>query len=219
MEVKVCGVCRPADAAEAAAAGADYVGVILGASSPRRRSQRDAAAIYDAATGLQRAGVFADAPEKEVIATAAALRLDVVQLHGAETAACVDAVRAAGPWSVWKGVRPRSADELLHAADAFAGVADGLLIDGWSAVALGGTGVRAPWSRLRAARERLPRELRIILAGGLTAANVVEAIDALRPDVVDVSSGVEQTVCEKSADAMRAFIAAARAPRAPGVGV
>lgn len=219
MEVKVCGVCRPEDAAAAAAAGADLLGVILDAASARRRGAGEAAAIYQAAGGVQRAGVFADAPVEAVIAAAASLGLDVVQLHGDELADDVERIRAGGPWSVWKALRPRAADELLRGIDAYAGLVDGLLVDGWSATAAGGSGVRAPWTELRAARDQVPAHVRFILAGGLTAANVGAAIAALKPDVVDVSSGVEHALGEKSAEAMRAFVAAARGARAPGVEV
>lgn len=217
MEVKICGVCRPEDAAAAVAAGADIVGVILGAASPRLRDVGAAAEIFAAAGGAARAGVFADAPTAAVIDSARALRLDVVQLHGGESADVAGEVRAAGRWSVWKALRPRTADEFLDGLAAYGPVADGVLVDGWAADALGGTGVAAPWSLLRAVRDRVPRGVRLILAGGLTPANVAHAVVALTPDVVDVSSGVERTVGEKSAEKVRAFIAAARGGRATGI--
>jgi phosphoribosylanthranilate isomerase len=218
MDVKICGVCRPEDAAAAAAAGADIVGVIVGAASPRLRDARAAAAIFEAAPGVARAGVFADTPAASVIEAARALRLDVVQLHGGEGADIAGAIREAGRWSVWKALRPRTADEFLDGLAAHAHAVDGVLVDGWSADALGGTGVAAPWSRLRPLRDRVPAGVRLILAGGLTPANVAHAVAALEPDVVDVSSGVERTVGEKSAEKVRAFIAAARGARAPGIG-
>jgi phosphoribosylanthranilate isomerase len=70
---------------------------------------------------------------------------------------------------------------------------------------------------LRPLRERVPAHVRLILAGGLTAGNAAEAIDAVRPDGVDVSSGVERVVGEKSAERIRAFVAAARSARDSGI--
>src|SRR5690606_17269364 len=158
-----------------------------------------------------------DAPLEMIVSSARAGRLDVVQRHGSEPATLVAAVGAAGRWTVWKGLRPRSADELERAIDAYAGVAGGLLIDGWSPRGAGGLGVVAPWQQLAAARERIPADVTFILAGGLTADNVGAGIDALRPDAVDVSSGVERTLGAKSPEAVRAFVAAARGAAASGV--
>ena len=90
-----------------------------------------------------------------------------------------------------------------------------LLIDGAAPGALGGTGVRAPWAALATARPRWPLGLSLVLAGGLTADNVAEAVLGLAPDVVDVSSGVEGAVGRKDAARVHAFVAAARAAGRP----
>jgi phosphoribosylanthranilate isomerase len=118
---------------------------------------------------------------------------------------------------VWKAIRPRTPDEFLAGVSLYENAVDGLLVDGWSASALGGTGAPAPWTMLRPLRERVPAHVRLILAGGLTAGNAAEAIDAVRPDGVDVSSGVERVVGEKSAERIRAFVAAARSARDSGI--
>ncbi|MFO7259690.1 MAG: indole-3-glycerol phosphate synthase TrpC [bacterium] len=210
-EAKICGVCRPADAAAAARAGADYVGVVLSPGFARSQTVESAAAILDAAAPARRVGVFVDASDAEVVAAAERLRLDVVQLHGSEPPDRVAAVAAAGPWQVWKAVRPRSPDELGAAARAYSGVVDALLVDAWDPIRPGGTGVALAWDELASARARLPRGLRLVLAGGLTPDNVATAIRRMAPAVVDVSSGVEQRPGEKSEDKVRAFIEAARA--------
>lgn len=206
--IKICGVCRPQDAALAARAGATHVGVILDAPGPRRRTGADAARIYAAAEGLRRVGVFADAPPDAVTELADRLGLDVVQLHGAEPPDAVAAVAAAGPWRVWKAVRPLSAASLAGARAEWLGHIEALLVDGSAPGALGGTGVRAPWDVLAPARWQGAPGL--VLAGGLSAANVAEAVARLAPDVVDVSSGVEVAPGEKDEAAMVAFVRAAR---------
>ena len=210
MRVKVCGVCRPADGAAAAAAGADYVGVILAASSPRLRSLAGAAEVFSASGEAVRVGVFVDAAVETIAAGARTLGLGVAQLHGEESPDAVAAVQALGV-AVWKAVRPKTADELMRAIEWYSPVVDGLLIDGWSAHGHGGVGARAPWDVLGPAREAVPPHLLVVLAGGLTADNLGAATAALAPDVVDVSSGVECEVGQKSVDRMKAFIAAARA--------
>ncbi|MBI4409908.1 MAG: N-(5'-phosphoribosyl)anthranilate isomerase [Gemmatimonadetes bacterium] len=209
-EVKICGVCRAEDAALAVAAGADYVGVVLSSGTPRARSLRQAVAIYAAASGLRRAGVFVNAAFEELCEAADRLRLDVLQLHGSEPPELVEAVRKAGPWSVWKAVRPRGRAEFLAALDMYHGAADAVLVDGFSARAPGGAGVRFRWELVARARSHVPAGLRFVIAGGLTPLNVGEAVRRLQPDVVDVSSGVEARVGEKSAELVHAFVAAAR---------
>ncbi len=207
MRVKLCGICRPADAALAAAAGADYLGVILSPGFRRSQAAEAAASIYAAAGTLRRAGVFVDAAQGTIEEAVAGYQLRVIQLHGAEPPALARALRRPG-LEVWKALRPRSPEELLAAAQAYADAADALLLDGAGA---GGTGTRFDWEAVARVRERLPAGLRLVVAGGLTAANVAEAVARLRPDVVDVSSGVESAPGEKSPEAVRAFLAAARA--------
>jgi len=212
MQVKICGVCRPEDAALVAAAGADYIGVILAPGGKRSQSEEAAAAIYAAAASCKRVGVFVDATPAAVETTAARLGLDVVQLHGAETPEDAVALRAAG-WQVWKAIRPRGAAEFLAGVERYAGAVDALLLDGWSGTAPGGTGARFPWAEVGAVRDRLPPGLRLVVAGGLEPGNLAEAIAHLDPDVVDVSSGVESAIGVKDPILVREFVAAARAGR------
>ncbi|MGH7554308.1 MAG: phosphoribosylanthranilate isomerase [Longimicrobiales bacterium] len=213
VRVKICGVCRPADAAAAAHAGADFVGVILAAGFARTRTAEEAEEIYAASSGTKRVGVFVDDDVSAVIAAAERLRLDVVQLHGEEGAEAVVEIRQAGAWAVWKSIRPRAVGELEGLAGRYSVLADGVLVDGWSERGPGGVGARFAWVDISAKRSALDG-VQFIAAGGLRAENVGEVVRLLSPDVVDVSSGVEESQGRKSTDLMRAFIATARAASA-----
>ncbi|HEX7050975.1 MAG TPA: phosphoribosylanthranilate isomerase [Longimicrobiales bacterium] len=208
--VKICGLCRPEDAGVAEAAGADYIGVILAPGGPRSQPIEAAAAIYAAAPGLKRVGVFVDASPETMASAARRLGLDVLQLHGAEDPRTVAALAADVGREVWKAVRPRDRAEFLAAVDRYGPVADALLLDGWSERGAGGTGTRFPWDEVAAVRDRVPAGLRLVAAGGLHPGNVTEAVARLSPDIVDVSSGVERRVGEKAPERVRAFVAAVR---------
>jgi phosphoribosylanthranilate isomerase len=212
-KVKICGVCRPADAAVIAAAGVGCVGVILAPGGKRSRALLEAAAIFTAAPGCARVGVFVDADPATVREAALRLDLDVVQLHGAEPSSAL-AELASGRWQVWKALRPRAAAEFLAGIENYASVAQALLLDGWSGTAPGGTGARFPWEEIAAVRSQLPGGLRLVVAGGLHPDNLARARAYLAPDVVDVSSGVESGSGVKDPALVRAFVAAARAPGA-----
>jgi phosphoribosylanthranilate isomerase len=138
------------------------------------------------------------------------LGLSVLQLHGDEAPEVVDRAKAAGPWRVWKAIRPRTADEFAALVARHAAVADAILVDGWSAEAAGGTGVMFPWEAVGRERGRLPESVELVAAGGLTPANVGRLVAAVAPDVVDVSSGVEDRPGRKSAARLGVFIAAVR---------
>ena len=207
--VKVCGLVRRPDAELVAASGAHYGGVIL-APGGRRSISAEAAAALFAGLPLRRVGVFVDAAPTELRRAAEVAALDVLQLHGVETPEAAAELREGGRWEVWKAVRPRSADEFLDALERYGEAVDGLLLDGWSAAAAGGTGARFPWDEVAAHRDRIPAALRLIVAGGLAPGNVAAAIALLRPSVVDVSSGVETAPGWKDPVAVPAFISAVR---------
>lgn len=204
VAAKICGLCRPEDARLASEAGANYLGVIL-APGPRRREPDEARAIWDGLSG-HRVGVFVDPTEEEVVQLAQGLRLDVVQLHGCEEPEFCRRVRETIPASVWKAVRLRDEGVLDAALDRYSRSVDGVLLEGWSPKGIGGVGARLDWSRLDAARRRWPSGRHLILAGGLNPGNVAAAIRAVRPDVVDVSSGVEAELGVKDPEAVRAFL-------------
>jgi phosphoribosylanthranilate isomerase len=208
-EVKVCGITRRQDAEEAAAAGAAYLGVVLAPGGKRAVAAETAGALL-AGLPPRRVGVFVDAPLEELRRAAEAARLDVLQLHGDEPPELLARLRDSGPWKLWKAVRVRSAADFMEAVERYGTVADALLLDGWSPAAHGGTGTRFPWDEIAVHRNLLPPGVSLIAAGGLRPENVAEAVEVLRPQVVDVSSGVEDSPGVKSADAIRAFVAAAR---------
>lgn len=212
--VKICGLCRPRDASLAAECGADYLGVILAPGGPRTRTEREADAIWAAAPGVPRVGVFVDPDPTEAIPTAERLGLSVIQLHGSESPALVTRIRAAGAWRVWKAIRPRTEAEFVESSSLWAGRVDGLLVDGFSQTAKGGTGTRFPWDVVERNRQAVPCGAEFVVAGGLGPENVAQAIARLAPDTVDVSSGVESAKGIKSAELLRAFMAAVRGARA-----
>jgi phosphoribosylanthranilate isomerase len=206
-DVKICGLTRPVDAEFADAAGAEYLGVIF-AGGPRERTPMQARETL-AGRRARKVGVFADQPADAISTLVDMVGLQVVQLHAEPSVARVKEVRAATGAEVWAVVRtadgmlPDGIEELCEAADA-------LLIDAMVPGQLGGTGVPVRWDRLGESLDALDYHPRIVLAGGLTAENVVEAIDYVAPSVVDVSSGVESAPGIKDHARIRAFIAAVR---------
>jgi phosphoribosylanthranilate isomerase len=207
-EVKICGLTRSVDAEFADAAGASYLGVIF-AGGPRERSPAEARATLSGRRA-RKVGVFADQPASEIANIAAQVGLDVLQLHGASDPERIAAVRAATGLEVWAVVRS-STGVLSDADEELADAADALLVDAMVPGQLGGSGVTLPWLALGESLDAMASGHRIILAGGLTADNVAEAIDYVSPMVVDVSSGVESAPGIKDQKLVRAFIAAARA--------
>lgn len=209
VQVKICGLTRRPDAELATASGAQFAGVILAPGGKRSITAEAAGRLFEGLP-LRRVGVFVDAAPAELQRAAAVASLDVVQLHGAESPATAARIRAEGLRRVWKAIRPRSAEEFLSALELYADSVDGLLLDGWSAEAHGGTGTRFPWEAVAVHRDALPESLELIVAGGLSPVNVAAAIELLRPDVVDVSSGVERAPGVKDPAAVPAFVAAVR---------
>jgi phosphoribosylanthranilate isomerase len=213
VEVKICGLTRAVDAERADAAGAAYLGVIF-AGGPRQRRPDEARAVL-AGRRARKVGVFASQTESEIADISSAVGLDVVQLHGASNPDRVDAVRAATGCEVWAVVR--TSDGLLpHGAEELAEAADALLIDAMAAGQLGGSGIAVPWGVLGESLDAMEVGHRIVLAGGLTADNVAEAISYVSPMIVDVSSGVESAPGVKDHARIRAFVAAVRATSNPG---
>ena len=205
VEVKFCGLTRPEDAAQAAALGARYVGVIF-AESLRQVTDQDAARVLGLVPmGISRVGVFGDTKPEQIAERAQRLELDVVQLHGDPKPRVITRVRRTWRGQVWAVQRLADATIPPAAADLF-DAADGVLLDARVDGKLGGTGVALPWTELaeKLAPYRSYRA-KLIVAGGLTAENVKIAIDALQPDVVDVSSGVESDIGIKDHEKMRAF--------------
>lgn len=208
-DVKICGLGRRADVDAAVEAGAEYLGFVF-ADSPRRVTPARAAELA-ADVPARSVGVFVDAAPVEVLRTAEAVPLDVVQLHGSESPDLCESLRGAGV-RVWKALRPRSAAELEELADRYRESVDGLLVEGHTEEAAGGTGTGFPhewWDRAGLGRRGADDGPALILAGGLTPSNVADALARTAPQVVDVSSGVEREPGVKDPSRVRAFVRAA----------
>ncbi len=216
VQAKVCGVMSPRDARVVDCAGADYLGVILSPGFSRSVRPGRAKQVYEA-SGARRVGVFVDAASEQVAALAGELGLDVIQLSGSEPPWTVAEIASEGPWRVWKTVHVRSGLSVEGAARRYAEVADGILIDAWDPSRPGGTGRTFAWAGTGAAVRGAIGAATFIAAGGMTPENAGAAIGALRPDVLDASSGVESEPGSKDAERTRAFVAAIRAAGAgPG---
>ena len=200
VAVKICGVMSSAEALLCAGAGADMIGLNFSPQSVRCITPETGAEIVAAAREqfrqLKFVGVFVDQEREFVETVAAELALDAVQLHGTETPGYVHDLKVP---SVIKALR------VSGTPDVSACRCDAILLDTFSAKAPGGTGETFPWS---IAAELRPQVSRLILAGGLTSANVAEAIRTVRPFAVDVCSGVESSPGHKDEAKVRAFLRA-----------
>lgn len=203
--VKICGLTRPRDAERAAEGGASYLGVVFAGGS-RQVSLAEAARIVAAARGVPVFGVFVTQPVDQLIATARAAGLAGAQLHGPYDRAAAARVRAAG-LAVWRVVRIAAPADLDRLPDA-ALDADAVLIEPRVAGADGGAGVSLDLATAVEARRRLPGAV-MVLAGGLTPETVAAAVALVRPEIVDVSSGVESLPGIKDPDKIARFLEAA----------
>jgi phosphoribosylanthranilate isomerase len=203
--IKFCGIAHLADVERAVELGAWAVGMVLWADSPRACAPAEAAAIGAALhRRAEVAGVFVNARLDEVADAAEALGLTLLQLHGDEGPAyCAEAARRTGA-RVIKVARVRGRAD-VQALRSFH--TDFHLLDAYAAGRPGGTGETFAWELAGAH----PHDPPLILSGGLTPANVGEAIAAVRPFAVDVASGVEVAPGVKDHARMAAFAAAVRA--------
>ena len=199
MNVKFCGITRIEDAREAVRLGAWAIGLNHWEQSPRRCDPGTAVQISaEVRRVVEVVGVFVNSTLDELARAAEDESLAMLQLHGDEGPDfCREAARRTG-CKVIKGVRVRSAAE-VHAAEAFR--TDYHLFDAHRPGTPGGTGETFDWERVGARRSQVPA----ILAGGLTPANVAEAISVARPDAVDVASGTEASPGVKDHELMAAF--------------
>lgn len=195
MLVKICGLTRPGDAEVAIEAGADMLGFVFAPGTKRFVDPTTAIWIRDL-TGAEKVGVFRDFELESIIALIDLLGLDRVQLHGEEPDSWLETL---GPDTL-RRVRPDDVDPWRRPA-MLAGRCLPLLDPG------AGDGVAFNWDSLR----RRPIGLWVGIAGGLNPQNVTGAIHAVRPALVDVSSGVESAPGIKDPDLVAAFVVAARA--------
>lgn len=211
-DIKFCGLTRPADVRVAIDLGAAFVGAVF-AGGPRAVTGQQARALFDGVSGPRRVGVFADQSIDEIARVAHMAELDVIQLHADPTPEFMSLAKAATGLETWAAVRIATSFDQDN-LQALASSADAILFDSRRDGALGGTGHAFDWGMLTNMldqhREDRPR---FILAGGLTPALVSAAIAAVRPDIVDVSSGVESAPGVKDPALMRAFVSAVRSAR------
>lgn len=213
VRVKICGLTRPQDAERAAGAGAAYLGVVF-AGGPRRVSLARASDVVAASLGVPVLGVFGDQSVDEILSLARSLGLSGAQLHGSYSRDQAARLRSAG-LIVWRVVRiaaPVDLDRLTEASlDA-----ETVLVEPSVPHAGGGSGVPLDLAIAVEARGRLAG-VRMALAGGLTPETVGAAVALVRPDIVDVSSGVESLPGVKDHEKIARFLEAVLG-RSPSVG-
>jgi phosphoribosylanthranilate isomerase len=213
VQVKICGLTRLEDARVAVSAGADLLGFIFYPKSPRYVTPAQVgeilAALGQAAARVTTVGVFVNERPETVLEILTACGLHLAQLHGEEapeqlgiTAPALLRGRA------YKALRPRSPEEAQTLAERYARPAapPAFLIDTYQPTQLGGTGQTGDWQAAAALAARYP----LLLAGGLTPGNVQQAVQAVKPWGVDVSSGVECAPGQKDHAAVREFVRAAK---------
>jgi len=199
--IKICGITRPEDAALAIRSGADALGLVFYPESPRAvsvaQARRIAAVVPPFVTLV---ALFVDASRETISSVLQEVPIGMIQFHGNETPAFCGAFRL--PWM--KAIRVREGLDVSAACRPYRD-ASGVLLDAWQDGVPGGTGQTFDWQQAEAA---LP--LPVVLAGGLNAGNVAEAINTLRPWAVDVSGGVESSPGVKDGNRIEQFIAAVR---------
>lgn len=194
MLVKICGLTRPGDAEAAIEAGADMLGFVFVPGTPRFVDPTMAIWIRDL-VGAEKVGVFRDQELDNIIALRDLLGLDRVQLHGEEPDSWLDTL---GPETL-RRVQPRGADPWQRPA-MLSGRCLPLFDPG------AGDGVAFDWTSLR----QRPTGLWVGVAGGLTPQTVTDAVHAVRPAMVDVSTGVESAPGIKDPELVASFVTAAR---------
>jgi phosphoribosylanthranilate isomerase len=201
VRVKICGITRAEDLHAACAAGADALGFVFYARSPRHVAAETVAALLrQLPPFVQSVGLFVDADPAFIESVLRVAPLDLLQFHGDETPA--DCARHGRPYI--KAIRVNPDTDLLKCAADF-DAARGLLLDAFVPGVPGGTGERFDWNLIP---PNLPRP--VILSGGLDPGNVAEAVRTVRPWAVDVSSGVEASKGIKDAQKIARFIANAK---------
>ncbi len=208
LRIKICGVTSPEDVKACADAGADAVGINFHPASPRYVDPKQSQVVLRSISPLMAAvGVFVAQPFRQVCALAYQMGLRGVQWHG-ENRELADAF----PFALIAAFRVKDRRSIadimayLDTCGTFGQKPSAILVDAFVEGVHGGTGQKAPWDLLADFKPGVP----MILAGGLTAENVGDAIRAVRPAGVDVASGVETSPGKKDPYKIRQFIASAR---------
>ncbi len=199
--IKICGITSPGDAQAVVASGADAIGLVFYADSPRAVTVEQAQGIVAVVPPfVSVVALFVDETADAITRILDTVQVDLIQFHGDETA---EYCRQFGrPWV--KALRVRPGLNLEAACRNYRG-ARGVLLDSWQEGVPGGTGRVFDW-QLASTELSLP----VVLAGGLHAENVGTAIARVRPAAVDVSGGVEHSPGIKNSEEIRRFVAAVR---------
>lgn len=204
--VKICGLSTPETLDAAIEHGATHIGLVHYEPSPRHIDLKTAAALRQRASGRAKVALLLVNASQQLTGQAlSAVRPDIVQFHGNETPEWLAAVKRLVPAEVWKAVGLKDAGT-LDRISKYRGIADRILFDAPAQALPGGTGTRFDWSLLAHRHHMMDWGI----AGGLTPANVAEAIAATGAPLVDVSSGVESAPGVKDVDKIAAFLKAAR---------
>jgi phosphoribosylanthranilate isomerase len=199
---KICGITRIEDALSAVEAGADAIGLVFYAKSPRAVTVQQARAIIAAMPPfVTTVGLFVDASRGELDEILDAVPLDLLQFHGDESPADCEGYQR--PYI--KALRVKPGDDIAAQVALYTN-ASGVLLDTYVPGIPGGTGEAFDWSLVPVGLSKP-----VILAGGLTAENIAQAIARVRPYAVDVSGGVETAKGIKDAEMIRAFMQAVKA--------
>ena len=209
VQAKICGITTPEAMQAAVEGGARFVGLVFFPKSPRYVAPALAADLARAVpTGVRVVGLFVDPEDEELEHVLASVPIDMIQLHGAETPARVAEIRGRFQMPVVKAIAVAEPAD-LERARPYEDAADRLLFDAKppkNVTALpGGNGIPFDWSLLAGQRWRLPW----MLSGGLTPANLAEAVAATGASAVDVSSGVEDRPGHKDPALVARFLEAA----------
>jgi phosphoribosylanthranilate isomerase len=209
MIVKICGIKDLAGMDAALEAGADMVGLVFFPASPRNVTPLEAARLADRARGKAKVvALSVDADDALIDAIETGVAPDLHQLHGSETPSRIAGLRAKTKKPVMKAIPVAGAGDLAPLA-SYEAVADWILFDAKApkeATRPGGHGRTFDWSLLKNIRHEKP----VMLSGGINPENVANAIETVRPDAVDVSSGVESAPGIKDREKIFAFVRAAR---------
>ena len=207
VKIKICGLTDARGLTAATESGADFVGLVFFRRSPRYVTLEQAAELADLVPrGIETVGLFVNPTDAELTGTLEHVRLDMIQLHGAETPARVGEIKKLTGLAVIKAVGVSTERDIIDAA-GFEGHADWLLFDAKApkdATRPGGNAIAFDWPILKTYTGNTPW----LLAGGLTPSNVAAAIKASGARAVDVSSGVETRPGVKSPAKIRAFLQA-----------
>lgn len=186
MKIKFCGIRRLEDVAAVNLCQPDYMGMILSGGFRRSISQEQAQRlVQEKSDAIAAVGVFVNESSETICRMAEQLHLQVIQLHGNESAEQIQTLQQKTGLPVWKALRIGTLEELESAGT---NPADCLILEGKTGAGIGGTGVCADWELL--ARHSWNRSF--FLAGGLQPENVLEAIATVSPTGVDFSSGIEE---------------------------